>query len=113
MDCITFNKMIGPYLREELSDEDLNEFLQHLAACPQCNEELEINYIVGEGMERLDRDRSDYNLSDAYRTSKEESRRYLQGRKHLIRFSYVVDTVSFWALLMAAFVFLRILFTGA
>ena len=112
MDCIEFNKMIGPYLKGELSDEELNDFLHHLDHCAQCDEELEINYIVSEGMERLDRDKADYDLSRAYSESKQGSRHYMQLRKSLIRVSYVADTITLWALAMTVFVFIRLMMTG-
>ena len=112
MDCIEFNKMIGPYLKDELTDAELNEFLHHLDACPQCSEELEINYIVGEGMERLDKECKDYNLAEAYRSSREESHRYVNTRKKQIRLAYIADTVLFWTLAMTIFVFLRVMLKG-
>ncbi len=112
MDCIEFTKLIGPYLREELSDAELNEFLHHLDSCAQCDEELEISYIVGESMERLDKDHADYDLSRAYRSNKAGSRRYIASRKHMIRLAYVMDTAVFWVLVMTIFVYFRILLTG-
>ncbi len=113
MDCIEFNGKINAYLKDELTDEELNEFLLHLRSCPKCNEELEINYIVNEGVERLDRNKADYNLSAAYEKAKEDSRRYIAGRKGMIRFSYIVGTVMFWMMLVTTFVFLRITILGS
>ncbi|MBQ2040925.1 MAG: zf-HC2 domain-containing protein [Lachnospiraceae bacterium] len=113
MDCIEFNGKINAYLKDELTDEELNEFLLHLRSCPKCNEELEINYIVSEGIERLDRKKADYNLSAAYEKAKDDSRRYIAGRKSMIRLSYVVGTVMFWMLGITVFVFFRILILGS
>ncbi|MBQ9420663.1 MAG: zf-HC2 domain-containing protein [Lachnospiraceae bacterium] len=113
MDCIEFNGKINAYLKDELTDEELNEFLLHLRSCPKCNEELEINYIVNEGVERLDRNKADYNLSAAYEKAKEDSRRYIAGRKGMIRLSYIVGTLMFWMMLVTTFVFLRITILGS
>ena len=113
MDCVEFDKKINPYLHDELSDEELNEFLLHLASCPKCSEELEINYIVNEGIRRLDREKADYNLSLAYTKSTENSRRYLARRKGTIRLSYIIGTLTFWCMLMVVFVYLRILIMGS
>ena len=60
MDCITFNKDIIAYLDGELGDEELNDFLHHLKTCEACAEELEINYIVREGVKLLNRKNSSY-----------------------------------------------------
>ena len=112
MDCIEFNGKINAYLKDELTDEELNEFLLHLRSCPKCNEELEINYIVNEGVRRLDREKADYNLSAAYTESTEASRHYLKVRKSMIRLSYIIGTLTFWSMLMVIFVYLRILIIG-
>ena len=112
MDCITFNKDIIAYLNGELEDAELNDFLHHLEKCKSCAEELEINYIVKEGVEILDRKNSSYNLSLAFKTNTEKSCEYIKHKKHMIRLSYVVQTITFWAVLASAFVFLRIMYIG-
>ena len=50
MDCLTFRKNINAYIGKSLPDDELNAFLQHLSSCEKCREELEINYIVSEGI---------------------------------------------------------------
>lgn len=112
MDCITFNKDIIAYLDGELSDEELNDFLHHLEGCRSCAEELEINYIVREGVKLLDRKNSSYDLSSAFRQNTKENTNYIKNKKILIRAAYAVGTVAFWALLASVFIFFRIMYVG-
>ena len=113
MDCVEFDKKIDSFLHDELNDEELNAFLLHLNSCSNCREELEINYIVKEGVLRLDHDRMDYNLSAAYSGTIDENRRSLRERKIMIRLSYIIGTFAFWEVLMVIFVFFRILIMGS
>ena len=108
-----FEKKIDAYLHDELNDEDLNAFLLHLGSCSHCREELEINYIVSEGVKRLDRDRMDYNLSAAYSNTIKDSKHDLRNRKIMIRLSYIIGTFTFWTMLMVIFVYFRILIRGS
>ncbi len=113
MDCITFNKDIVAYLDGELEDAELNDFLKHLEECRSCAEELEINYIVREGVKILDRKNSSYDLSTAFKTNKLKNERYIKFKKLMIRAAYVIQTMAFWAVSAAAFVFFRIMYIGA
>ena len=106
MDCVTFRKLINQYLSNELTDEELNDFLAHLKSCPECRDELEINYIVIEGINILDEERSDYDLTKAYDRKLKSSEHYLSFRKVLLTIRYVIDTAAFWAFAAALFYFL-------
>ena len=106
MDCVSFRKHINAYLADELTDEELNDFLIHLESCPECRDELEINYIVIEGLNILDEERSDYDLSKAYNRTIKSSEQYLSFKKCLLVLCYVVDTCAIWSFLASAFYYL-------
>jgi len=110
MDCMTFQKLIPAYINGELNDETLNEFLIHLKNCSQCTDELEIHYIVMKGVEILDQSDTNYNLSAAYRSSVEDSRKYIRNRKVWLKFSYFFETVLFWSIFLCIILFLRMYF---
>lgn len=44
--CREAEKMVMPYIDEQLSEKGLDEFLAHIQACDSCKEELEIYYTV-------------------------------------------------------------------
>ncbi len=50
MDCRHTQAMIMPYIRNELSNSDLEAFLEHIDGCALCKEELEIYYIIEMGL---------------------------------------------------------------
>lgn len=106
---MTFQKDINAYLNEELDDDELNAFLQHLSSCPKCYEELEINYIVIEGVGILDENRHDYNLSHAYKESIRRDERYIRLKKALLFLEYIVETAAFWAFLFLTLIYVRML----
>lgn len=106
MDCVTFRKDINAYLSDELTDEELNDFLIHLRSCPECRDELEINFIVIEGINILDEERSDYDLSKAYNRSIQASERYIGFKKSLLTLRYIVDTLLFWTILTIGYFYL-------
>lgn len=110
MDCLTFRKNINAYISGSLPDDELNAFLQHLAVCPKCGEELEINYIVSEGISLLDEEHHDYNISRAYRELIERDRRHIRMVCRLRLMSYAVDTLAFWGLLSVILIYVRMNF---
>ena len=44
--CREAEKMVMPYIDEELGEDDLDEFLEHIWSCDSCKEELEIYYTA-------------------------------------------------------------------
>ena len=112
MDCISFRNHINDYMEDRLDDAELNEFLHHMEACNACKDELEINYIVFEGINILDKKGTDYDLKSAYMRSIDDTGRYLSIKKIALRFVYIIDTVRFWAVFVCVLLFLRILLIG-
>ncbi len=110
MDCITFNKDIDAFIKGTLNDEELNSFLEHLNGCRSCGEELEVNFIVQEGMKRMNDRSASLNLASAYRHELTNEREYIASRKRLIVLSDIFRTLLFWTLLAVSFVFLRVVF---
>ena len=54
MDCKDAEKKIPYFLQDELDGDGLEEFLEHVETCPECKEELSIQFLVTEGLERLE-----------------------------------------------------------
>ena len=54
MDCKELQKNIAAFLDEELDTKSAERFLNHIEQCPECREELSIQYLVKEGMVRLE-----------------------------------------------------------
>lgn len=54
MNCKEAEKMIPLFLEDDLDTEDLREFMEHIEKCEECKEELSIQFLVSEGMARLE-----------------------------------------------------------
>ena len=54
MDCKGFEKLIPDYLAKKLDYPTLKRFYQHMGKCRDCREELDIQFLVSEGMHRLE-----------------------------------------------------------
>ena len=54
MICKEIEKMIPSCLEDDLDTDDLREFMEHVERCNDCMEELSIQFLVTEGMARLE-----------------------------------------------------------
>lgn len=54
MNCKDTEKKIPYFLRDELDGSKLEEFVNHVETCPECKEELSIQFLVAEGLESLE-----------------------------------------------------------
>ena len=60
MTCVEAEKMVVPYMKDELSPTELEDFLDHIHTCENCREELEIHYMVDVGLKKLDEADTDW-----------------------------------------------------
>lgn len=63
MDCKKVMELMTQFINEQLDDEDVHAFLDHIDSCPECREELEVTYSLMTAMKQLD---EDTDLSDNY-----------------------------------------------
>ena len=54
MNCKEFEKNIRDFIAGKLDFQTLQEFGEHMRECPGCKEELVIQFLVTEGMQRLE-----------------------------------------------------------
>lgn len=79
MDCKTAQSLVIPYINNQLDEQLLKEFLDHIANCKECYEELEIHFTIQCALQRLDENKTvsfnmkemlKENLRDSYKTIK-------------------------------------------
>lgn len=78
MNCKEVEKMIPLFLEDDLDTEDLREFMDHIEGCDECKEELAIQFLVTEGMARLETG-SVFDLQSELRTQ-------MDGAEHTLKF---------------------------
>ncbi len=54
MDCKETQHCIQLFLKDELDDGAAQKFVEHVRSCNECMEELTIEYLLSEGMSRLE-----------------------------------------------------------
>lgn len=54
MNCQETQSNIMNYISHHLNNEQTKSFIEHIRSCPNCQDELEINYIVMVGLQQLD-----------------------------------------------------------
>lgn len=54
MTCKDAERLIPIFIGGELNYHDLEQFVDHIEGCPNCKEEMSIQYLIAEGMVRLE-----------------------------------------------------------
>ena len=57
MDCLNAQRLITPFIKDELSMTELEGFLAHVKECLECREELEVYYALLTAIKLLDEDK--------------------------------------------------------
>ena len=55
MDCKSFERLIPDFIAQKMDYPTLKSFLGHMGQCADCREELEIQFLVSEGIRPADR----------------------------------------------------------
>ena len=76
MTCKEFEKMIPDFLNRKLDFLTLEQFIGHMESCKECYEELTIQFLVTEGMLRLEE-------GDAFDMQAELDERLEEARNHM------------------------------
>ena len=90
MNCKDAEKLIPLFLDDDLENRDLAEFLSHIDSCPECKEELTIQFLVRVGMIRLE-DGNTFNLASELDSMLKDARRRLRYRKTLLFTSFILE----------------------
>ena len=108
MTCVEAEKMVVPYMKDELSPTELEDILDHIHTCENCREELEIHYMVDVGLKKLDEADGTYDIVGDLKRKVAESYRSL---RHISMFqitTYAVSTLTGMALIVMILLQLRI-----
>ena len=108
MTCKEAESLVMPYIKNELTDEELFEFLEHIEHCPECREELEIYFTVDVGIRQLDSETGNNNIKGALETAIEQSRERLEAVRLVKIVRYAVSTLSVMALIITVLLQCRI-----
>lgn len=108
MKCKQVEKMIPFYLKDELDTDDLRAFVEHINKCETCKEELTIQFLVQEGMVRLESGNV-FDLNRELKLHMENAEHSLKTRENMKLFLYGLEglvVVAFFTLI-ALIIFLK------
>ena len=100
MDCKDEVKMIPVFLQDELDIKVLHQFIEHIDGCPECMEELSIQFLVAEGLERLEAG-NNFNLQKALTTRLSDARHQIKVRQTLLYTLICLETAVAAEILIA------------
>ncbi len=110
MDCKTAEKLVQPYISEELEGKELFEFISHVKHCRSCYEELETYYTIETTLSLLDDDRGgSYNMRSRLQADLKKKETMIRREKQRRFFSYLLIPVI---LLLAALFYLLVFRQG-
>lgn len=109
MTCQEAEKMVIPYIHGELTDEELEGFLEHIETCDDCLEELEIYFTVDLGIRQLDsEDTGSYNIKGALENTLEMAKIRINNLRMIKIARYSVNTLCVMGVLLTIALQVRI-----
>lgn len=98
MKCKEAEKMIPLFLEDELEDEDLREFMDHVEKCEECKEELTIQFLVLEGVARLEKGNV-FDLKKELKIRMEDAEHGIRSRENMHWVLYALEGLILVALI--------------
>lgn len=98
MTCKEADKLIPLFVQNKLSLQELEEFIFHVENCEECFEELSIQYLITEGMVRLE-DASAFDLKKELNMMLEEAKKKIMLRKSFQLLGITIEVMALISIL--------------
>lgn len=93
MTCKEFEKLIPEYVAKKLDYLTLKDFYAHMQSCDECKEELTINFLVEDGLKKLENGDA-YDLHKEWGSRVDETKRKLLRNESLIKIGFWIEIVA-------------------
>ncbi len=93
MDCKEFERLIPDFIGNKLDYPSLKRFNRHMEHCAECQEELVIQFLVIEGIQRLE-DGGAFDLQKELDQRLDEARRRLRLHDGFMRMGAVLEIIA-------------------
>ena len=107
MNCKETEKMVPAFLQDDLNSKELEQFIEHIDGCPECTEELSIQFLVSEGLERLEAG-SNFNLQHALAERLGNAKHEIKVQQWLRCTLFSLEVAVVIAILAALVIFFRL-----
>ncbi len=108
MTCREAERLVTPYIHDELSGDELEAFLKHLEHCRNCQEELEIYFMVDVGLKQLDKGSGTFDIMGTLKRRIAESYTRVRRMWRLRKMEYAVTALGALAVLITILLQLRL-----
>jgi len=98
MDCKEAEKLVPDFIAQKMDYPVLKSFSEHIEKCPDCKEELVIQFLVTEGIQRLE-DGSAFDLQSELGALMEETKRKIRFHNGFLCLGVVMEIVAIGMLL--------------
>lgn len=93
MECKEFQKLIPDFIHKKMDYVTAKRFVAHFDQCPDCKEELNIQFLIDEGLIRLE-EGSAFDLQKEMRDMLEAAEKKIHFHDRFITIGKVIETVS-------------------
>ncbi len=101
-DCKDCERLIPDFIKQKMNYRILKAYCDHVKECDECREELTIQFLVTEGMSRLEEGDA-FDLNRELDKRIEEARRRLSKSERIIRAGAVLEMIGMLAVLCVVF----------
>lgn len=98
MDCKEFERLIPGFMNQELDFKTLKIFQKHMETCDSCKEELSIQFLITEGMARLEEGNS-FDFQKELDKCLEEAKRKIKFHNYFLYAGVTLEVISVTAIL--------------
>lgn len=107
MDCKDFQDLIPLFLENKINKRQAQSFFEHMNECDECKEEVRIQYLISEGMLRLEEGKG-FDLNKELDKKIEDTQKAIKSRTIANSIIYSLEVVAILAVLFILFlVFFR------
>lgn len=93
MTCKEFEKLIPDYVAKKLDYLTLKEFYEHMQSCEDCKEEMTINFLVTDGLQKLENGEA-FDLHKEWGRRLDESKRKIRRNEGMIQLGFWIEVVA-------------------
>ena len=90
MECKEFEKKISDFIKRKMDYVTLKSFAEHVEKCPKCKEELTIQFLIDEGLVRLE-EGSAFDLNHELRVRMAEAKKKIHRHDRVISAGVVFE----------------------
>lgn len=93
MECREFEKLVPDFIEKKLDYQTLKRFREHYDTCEECKEELAIQFLVTEGLNRLE-EGSAFDLQHELNRQLEDTRKIINTNKVILHVGLVLELAA-------------------